>query len=115
MPKKHTDDKLFDNLIDEMLDDTFELDAEIFDLPKELRAEFEARRKQTLSNKTYYRNLLSLQAEMIKLQDWVINTKAKILSICEVRDSAGKGGVIKRITQRMDPRVARVVALPKPN
>ncbi len=115
MPKKHTGDKLFDNLIDEMLDDTLELDAEIFDLPKELRAEFEARRKQTLSNKTYYRNLLSLQAEMIKLQDWVINTKAKILIICEGRDSAGKGGVIKRITQRMDPRVARVVALPKPN
>ena len=52
---------------------------------------------------------------MIKLQDWVINTKAKILIICEGRDSAGKGGVIKRITQRMDPRVARVVALPKPN
>lgn len=115
MPKKHTGDKLFDNLIDEMLDDTLELDAEIFDLPKELRAEFKARRKQTLSNKTYYRNLLSLQAEMIKLQDWVINTKAKILIICEGRDSAGKGGVIKRITQRMDPRVARVVALPKPN
>lgn len=115
MPKKHTGDKLFDNLIDEMLDDTLELDAEIFDLPKELRAEFEARRTQTLSNKTYYRNLLSLQAEMIKLQDWVINTKAKILIICEGRDSAGKGGVIKRITQRMDPRVARVVALPKPN
>lgn len=115
MPKKHTGDKLFDNLIDEMLDDTLELDAEIFDLPEELRAEFEARRKQTLSNKTYYRNLLSLQAEMIKLQDWVINTKAKILIICEGRDSAGKGGVIKRITQRMDPRVARVVALPKPN
>lgn len=115
MPKKHTGDKLFDNLIDEMLDDTLELDAEIFDLPKELRAEFEARRIQTLSNKTYYRNLLSLQAEMIKLQDWLIDTKAKILIICEGRDSAGKGGVIKRITQRMDPRVARVVALPKPN
>lgn len=51
MPKKHTGDKLFDNLIDEMLDDTLELDAEIFDLPKELRAEFEARRTQTLSIK----------------------------------------------------------------
>jgi polyphosphate kinase 2 len=51
---------------------------------------------------------------MIKLQDWVLATQSKLLIICEGRDSAGKGGVIKRIAQRMDPRVARVVALPKP-
>ncbi|MEC8516906.1 MAG: polyphosphate kinase 2, partial [Pseudomonadota bacterium] len=60
-------------------------------------------------------NLLRLQAEMIKLQDWVVATNAKVLILCEGRDSAGKGGVIKRITQRLDPRVARVVALPKPS
>ena len=52
--------------------------------------------------------------ELIKLQDWVEKTGAKVLIICEGRDSAGKGGVIKRITQRLNPRVARVVALPKP-
>ena len=52
--------------------------------------------------------------ELIKLQDWVENTGSKVLIICEGRDGAGKGGVIKRITQRLNPRVARVVALPKP-
>jgi polyphosphate kinase len=51
---------------------------------------------------------------LIKLQDWVQFTKAKIVVIFEGRDSAGKGGVIKRITQRLNPRVCRVVALPAP-
>jgi polyphosphate kinase 2 len=67
-----------------------------------------------LDNRTYFRNLLRLQTELIKLQDWVEHTGAKVLVICEGRDSAGKGGVIKRIVQRLNPRVARVVALPKP-
>ena len=57
----------------------------------------------------------AMQMELIKLQHWVEATGAKILIICEGRDSAGKGGVIKRITQRLNPRVARVVALPKPS
>ncbi|MBT4871447.1 MAG: polyphosphate kinase 2, partial [Marinovum sp.] len=64
---------------------------------------------------TYYENLLRLQIELIKLQDWVEATGSKVLIICEGRDSAGKGGVIKRIVQRLNPRVARVVALPKPS
>lgn len=115
MSSKQTSYTIFDNLINEMLDDTLELDADDFAIPQALRKEFDARRKQSLNNKIYYNNLLALQAEMIKLQDWVIETNAKILIICEGRDSAGKGGVIKRITQRMDPRVARVVALSKPN
>ena len=48
------------------------------------------------------------------MQDWVQHTKAKIVVLFEGRDSAGKGGVIKRITQRLNPRVCRVVALPAP-
>ena len=59
-------------------------------------------------------NLLKLQAELIKMHDWVQAAQAKVLVIFEGRDSAGKGGVIKRITQRLNPRVCRVVALPKP-
>ena len=55
--------------------------------------------------------LLRLQAELIKVQDWVQHTGAKVCILFEGRDSAGKGGVIKRITQRLNPRVARVVAL----
>ncbi len=61
------------------------------------------------------RTLLSLQAELIKLQDWVLYHKEKIVILFEGRDSAGKGGVIKRITQRLSPRVARVAALPAPS
>ena len=63
----------------------------------------------------YFRALLALQAELIKLQDWVVYNKEKVVVIFEGRDSAGKGGVIKRITQRLNPRVARVVALPAPD
>jgi len=63
----------------------------------------------------YFSELFRLQGELVKLQDWVATTKTKALVIFEGRDSAGKGGVIKRITQRLNPRVARVVALPAPN
>ena len=63
----------------------------------------------------YFRELLRLQGELVKLQDWVQHTKQKIVILFEGRDAAGKGGVIKRITQRLNPRVCRVVALPAPN
>jgi len=63
----------------------------------------------------YFRELLRLQRELIKLQVWVAETKQKVVVIFEGRDSAGKGGAIKRITQRLNPRVCRVVALPAPN
>ena len=63
----------------------------------------------------YFRELFRLQGELVKLQDWVATTKQKVVIIFEGRDAAGKGGVIKRITQRLNPRVARVVALPAPN
>ena len=72
-------------------------------------SEYKAARQQ------YFRELFRLQGELVKLQDWVANTKRKVVIIFEGRDAAGKGGVIKRITQRLNPRVARVVALPAPN
>ena len=83
-------------------------------LSDEIRKLYKGRLQNPLGRMVYYRNLLRLQAELIKLQDWIEKTGAKVLIICEGRDSAGKGGVIKRITQRLNPRVARVVALPKP-
>jgi polyphosphate kinase len=63
----------------------------------------------------YFKNLLRLQGELVKLQDWVVSNKARIVIIFEGRDAAGKGGAIKRITQRLNPRICRVAALPAPN
>ena len=63
----------------------------------------------------YFRELFRLQGELIKLQDWVAATGQKVVILFEGRDAAGKGGAIKRITQRLNPRVCRVVALPAPN
>jgi polyphosphate kinase 2 len=63
----------------------------------------------------YFRELFRLQGELVKLQDWVANTRQRVVIVFEGRDAAGKGGAIKRITQRLNPRVCRVVALPAPN
>ena len=63
----------------------------------------------------YFQQLFRLQAELVKLQDWVVASGEKILILFEGRDAAGKGGAIKRITQKLNPRVCRVVALPAPN
>ena len=63
----------------------------------------------------YFRELFRLQGELVKLQDWVQHTRKKVVILFEGRDAAGKGGVIKRITQRLNPRVVRVAALPAPN
>ncbi|MCE2774579.1 MAG: polyphosphate kinase 2 [Burkholderiaceae bacterium] len=64
---------------------------------------------------TYFRELLRLQSELVKLQDWVVAHKHRVVVLFEGRDAAGKGGVIKRITQRLNPRICRVAALPAPN
>jgi polyphosphate kinase 2 len=63
----------------------------------------------------YFKELFRLQAELVKLQDWVVARGRKVVVLFEGRDAAGKGGVIKRITQRLNPRVCRVAALPAPN
>jgi polyphosphate kinase 2 len=63
----------------------------------------------------YFSELFRLQAELVKLQDWVVATGEKVVILFEGRDAAGKGGAIKRITQRLNPRVCRAVALPAPN
>jgi polyphosphate kinase 2 len=67
------------------------------------------------ARRLYFRELFRLQAELVKLQDWVVGTGHKVVILFEGRDAAGKGGVIKRITQRLNPRVCRVAALPAPN
>jgi len=67
-----------------------------------------------LANKEYEAELYKLQVELVKMQDWVKTTGARIVVIFEGRDAAGKGGVIKRITERVSPRVFRLIALPAP-
>src|SRR5581483_5842662 len=61
------------------------------------------------------KELLRLQRELVRLQDWVVHQKLKVVVLFEGRDAAGKGGVIKRVTQRLNPRICRTVALPAPS
>jgi len=82
---------------------------ESLDLSEQDKVQERERRRQ------YFRELFRLQGELVKLQDWVIASGHKVVILFEGRDAAGKGGVIKRITQRMNPRVCRVAALPAPN
>ncbi len=67
-----------------------------------------------LDRRSYFKELFRLQGELVKLQDWVVANNLKVVVLFEGRDAAGKGGVIKRITQRLNPRVCRVAALPAP-
>ena len=68
-----------------------------------------------LRRKEYEKDLLQLQIELVQLQRWIVHERAKVCIVFEGRDTAGKGGVIKRLTERVSPRVFRVVALPAPN
>ncbi|MDL1894994.1 polyphosphate kinase 2 [Anaerolineae bacterium CFX7] len=70
--------------------------------------------KPKMKRKEFDEEMEKLQVELVKLQEWVKHTGAKICVIFEGRDAAGKGGIIKRITERTSPRVFRVVALPSP-
>ena len=79
----------------------------------EVGAEAEGGRK-TLKNKEYLKALAKLQMELVKLQEWVKAEGLKVVVIFEGRDAAGKGGVIKRITECLNPRICRVAALPAP-
>lgn len=102
----------------EMMDDfDEELELELDDhrIARELRAITDLEHHTTLERRVYFQELFRLQAELVKLQDWVAHTGYKLVVLFEGRDSAGKGGAIKRITQRLNPRICRTVALPAPN
>jgi polyphosphate kinase 2 len=96
------------------LDEDFELELSEPALSLELRKIYNKAHPEQIDRKVYFRELIRLQSELIKLQDWVAHTGERIVVLFEGRDSAGKGGVIKRITQRLNPRICRVVALPAP-
>jgi len=100
------------------LEDDFdeELEQELDDsrIPADLRALLAQHKKSTIDRQLYFRELLRMQCELVKLQDWVMHNGLKVVVLFEGRDSAGKGGAIKRVTQRVNPRFCRVVALPAP-
>jgi polyphosphate kinase 2 len=103
------------------------IDADILDsLDEELELELDdltAKKARAASDDSsngldrsfYFRELFRLQGELVRLQDWVVHKGLKVVVLFEGRDAAGKGGVIKRITQRLNPRVCRIAALPAPN
>jgi polyphosphate kinase len=100
--------------IQDNLDEDLELELEDSDLADILAEGHALPEKGAFPRHLYFQELLRLQRELIKLQDWVVDKKLKVVVIFEGRDSAGKGGAIKRITQRLNPRVCRAVALPAP-
>ena len=97
------------------LDEDYELEISEPALSMEIRKIYRNAHPDMIDRRTYFRALLELQSELIKLQDWVVANNEKIVVIFEGRDSAGKGGVIKRIMQRLNPRICRTVALPAPS
>ena len=93
-----------------------ELELELEDRPFDTDgSEIALTEREKRERRRYFAELLRLQGELVKLQDWVVANGHKIVILFEGRDAAGKGGVIKRITQRLNPRVCRVAALPAPN
>lgn len=97
------------------LDEEYEMELDDDRLDRLLADTADGLKHDGMDRKLYFRELFRLQGELVKLQDWVAHHKQKIVVIFEGRDAAGKGGVIKRITQRLNPRICRVAALPAPN
>src|SRR5215813_6326715 len=97
------------------LDEELELELDDREIEQFRRAQLDEHDHPTMDRSVYFQELFRLQGELVKLQDWVLHNKLKVVIIFEGRDSAGKGGVIKRITQRLNPRVCRIAALPAPN
>jgi polyphosphate kinase 2 len=97
------------------LDEELELELDDDRLDALLDEAGEQPDRDTIDRRLYFKELFRLQGELVKLQDWVQHSKAKVVVLFEGRDAAGKGGVIKRITQRLNPRICRVAALPAPS
>jgi len=110
---------MFQRIRSEMVDSfDEELEMELEDgvLPESQMPHTEDEKEaQKQARQRYFQELFRLQGELVRLQEWVVASGHKLVVLFEGRDAAGKGGVIKRITQRLNPRVCRVAALPAPN
>ena len=100
--------------LEDDMDEDLEQAVDDARVPPELRELLAKHEKSTIDRQTYFTELLRLQAELVKMQDWVHYKGLKMVVLFEGRDSAGKGGAIKRVTQRVNPRICRTVALPAP-
>ena len=98
----------FDEELELEFDDNRRIAREVGDIAR-------LQHKSQIDRRIYFHEVFRLQAELVKMQYWMQHTGHKMVIIFEGRDAAGKGGVIKRITQRLNPRTARVVALPAPS
>jgi polyphosphate kinase 2 len=110
-------DDLLDRIHQELVDSyDEELEMEIEDRSEDtLRGQMAVEEGSKAFRHRYFQELFRLQAELVKLQDWIAGTGQKGVILFEGRDAAGKGGIIKRIVQRLNPRVCRTVALPAPS
>jgi len=119
VPDQSVQDQLMRERIDadlrDSLDEELELELEDREIEAFRTVPFRHDGRPAMDRSVYFKELFRLQGELVKLQDWVLHNKLKVVIIFEGRDSAGKGGVIKRITQRLNPRVCRIAALPAPN
>jgi polyphosphate kinase 2 len=117
-PQDH-ENKLMKRVHRELIDDydeELEMEREDWEKvdPKKPAKPAEADASRESRNR-YFKELFRLQSELVKMHDWIVDTGHRMVIIFEGRDAAGKGGAIKRITQRLNPRVARVAALPTPS
>src|ERR1700722_13284931 len=117
-PSAQGKDELFKRIHGEVVDDfeeELEMEREDWEAtepgaePKPVRGDADLAERRR-----YFAELFRLQGELVRMHDWVVESGHRLVILCEGRDAAGKGGVIKRITQRLNPRVCRVAALPAP-
>jgi len=114
--KRNPDQSWIDAELQDSFDEEYELELDDDRrIAREIGEIARLQHKSTLDRRFYFRELFRLQAELVKMQYWMQHTGRKMVILFEGRDAAGKGGVIKRITQRLNPRSCRVVALPAPS
>jgi polyphosphate kinase 2 len=113
-PRTPAEQRVHEELVDDF-DEELEMELDDEGIESLLAGLAHPSSEESAARRMYFKELFRLQGELVKLQDWVVNQKLKLVVIFEGRDAAGKGGVIKRISQRLNPRVCRVAALPAPN
>jgi len=96
-------------------EDTYVEELELDVIEEQLKGPRDPDAPPELDRRIYFSELFRMQRELVKLQDWVVHSQQKVIVLFEGRDAAGKGGVIKRIMQRLNPRVCRTVALLAPS
>lgn len=116
MPDQDISNELYQRVQNEVLDGLDEeMEMELVEAQLDVAGGRPDTAESRAARQVYFKELFRMQTELVKLQEWIVAHKKKVVILFEGRDAAGKGGVIKRITQRLNPRVCRVAALPAPN